>query len=234
MGEHDALLTTSPWVKSQFLKSENMSEKDLALVQRVGEKKNYSKGAIITGMGSRGEHMYYVLKGTIRTSLLSVDGVEKPVVYVTPGCFLGEEAFFHRQPTIYSALAIEDVEVIEIDRKFLQDIINSPGLAHILLNSLSFKSRILASQIEDLAFRSTVEKVSRILYCILAETPGGKEKHESIQISQQELAAIAGAHRVSITNAISQLKKDEIIKTAKDGSIIVIDWGKLREKGFGM
>ncbi|GAB6178705.1 hypothetical protein JCM14036_00240 [Desulfotomaculum defluvii] len=234
MKEHEALLTTSPWVKAQFLRSENMSKEDLALIQRIGEKKKYPKGTIISGMGSRGDYMYYVLKGTIRSSLLSSDGVEKPVCYVTPGCFVGEEPFFHGQPTIYSALAIEDVEAIEIDRKFLKDIVASPGLAHVLLNSLSFKSRILASQIEDLAFRNTVEKVSRILYCILAETPEGKEKHKSIHISQQELAGIAGAHRVSITNAITQLKKDGVIKTAKDGSIIVIDWEKLKEKGFGM
>ncbi|AQS58137.1 Crp/Fnr family transcriptional regulator [Desulforamulus ferrireducens] len=234
MSEKDALLSTSPWVKAHFLKSEHLHDDDMALLKQLGDEKQYAKGATIIDMGSKGEHMYFMLKGTARLSLLSAEGVEKPVAYVTQGCFLGEESYFHGQPTIYSAVAWEAVKAISLDRKHLKEIISRPGLAHILLNSVSYKSRVLAHQIEDLAFRSTIEKVSRILYCILAETPQGKEKHASIPISQQELAGIAGAHRVSITNAISQLKKDGVIKTAKDGSIIVIDWDKLKEKGFGM
>lgn len=234
MTEKEALLSTSPWVKAQFLQSEKLSEEDIVLLNRIGEKKRFPKGATITSMGNRGEHMYFVLKGTIRTSLLSADGVEKPVVYVTDGCFFGEEPFFHRQPTIYNAQAMEDVEVLEIDRKYLAEILGRPGLVLILLNSLSVKSRILATQIEDLAFRNTVEKVSRILYVIHAENNEGKATKENFIITQQELAAIAGAHRVSITNAITQLKKDGVIQTAKDGSIKVLDWEKLREKGFGM
>ncbi|WP_072913081.1 Crp/Fnr family transcriptional regulator [Desulforamulus aeronauticus] len=234
MTEKEALLSTSPWVKAHFLQSEHLNADDIALINRLGDKKHYPKGSVIIDIGSRGDYMYFVLKGTVRISLLSADGVEKPVSYVTQGCFLGEESFFHGQPTIYNALAVEAVEALSLDRKYLKEIISRPGLAHILLNSVSFKSRVLAHQIEDLAFRSTIEKVSRILYCILAETPEGKEKHHTIHISQQELAALAGAHRVSITNAISQLKKDEVIKTAKDGSIVVIDWDKLKEKGFGI
>lgn len=233
MNDREALLSTSPWVKAQSLKPTDLSDEDIALLQKIGIKRIFAKGSVVLPMGSRGEYMYFVQKGIVRYSLLSSDGTEKPVTYVNPGCFLGEEPFFHNQPTLYNAVAIEDVEALAISRKNLTDIISRPGLAHILLNSLSFKSRILATQIEDLAFRNTLEKVCRILYCVLAENPDEK-KHLTIGFTQQELASIVGAHRVSITNAISKLKKEGILKTNKDGSIVVCDWDKLKEKGFGI
>lgn len=232
MSEKEALLSTSPWVKAHFIKSDDLRDEDIALIKNIGEKRHYPKGAVITDMGDRGEYMYFVLEGTVRYSLLSSDGVEKPVSFITPGCFIGDEPFFHGQPTLYHAVALEEVKAIAISRKYLPEILARPGLVHVLLKSLSHKSRILATQVEDLAFRNTVEKVSRILYCIHAENSDIKKTQNNYRITQQELAAFAGAHRVSITNAISQLKKEGIIKTAKDGSVIVTDWEKLKEKGF--
>ncbi|AEG59929.1 Crp/Fnr family transcriptional regulator [Desulforamulus ruminis] len=232
MKDKAALLSTSPWVKAHFLKSEDLTKEDIDWIQKIGQKRCFPRDAIIIGMGSCGEQMYYLLKGTVRNSILNAGGVEKSVCYVTAGCFLGEEPFFHGQPTLYHTVVLEEVEALEISRKYMKEMISRPGLAHILLNSVSFKSRILATQIEDLAFRNTLEKVSRILYCILAENNGDREKSRPIHTSQQELAAIAGAHRVSITNAISQLKKEGIINRARDGSIIVRDWERLKEKGF--
>nr|WP_315989004.1 Crp/Fnr family transcriptional regulator [Desulforamulus aquiferis] len=140
--------------------------------------------------------MFFLHHGTVRYTLLSPEGVEKPVIYVTPGGFVGEEAFFHKQPTSYNAIAMEFVEATIINYRRYWDVVSRPGIAHIILKSMSIKSRILATQIEDLAFRSTVEKVARLLYCLLAEGAADiKAKTENIGVTHNELASLACAHR---------------------------------------
>jgi len=229
MIKDEIFLSTSPWVSADFLDLEKLDNDDLAFFECIGKKRLFPKGAELQSMGKRGEYMYYVQKGRTYTFLLSSEGVEKNVCYLNPGCFVGEELFFHGQPSLYTSIAMEAVEAIEIHRKHLGAIVSRPNLAYILLKSISLKCRILATQIEDLAFRTTQERVARLLYCFLAESEG----KGTVGITQQELATIAGAHRVSITNAISQLKKEDIITTSRDGTITVQDWERLRAKGFG-
>lgn len=100
---------------------------------------------------------------------LDLHGVEKPVLYIGPGCFYGEEGIFHSQPVIYNAVAIKDMEVLAIERQSSWDVISRPSLALVLIKSVSLKSRILAHQVKDFAFRNTVEKVCRLLYCLLTD-----------------------------------------------------------------
>ncbi|WP_031517910.1 Crp/Fnr family transcriptional regulator [Desulfofalx alkaliphila] len=234
MEDDKVFLSTSPWVKSLLFEPESISADDRSFIDSIGVKKCYAKGTLIITMGSRGEKMYFLHKGMIRYYMLSVEGTEKPVIYAAAGCFVGEEAYFHNQPTIYNAMAMENVEVTEISSKYREEILSRTGLSQLLIRSLSIKARILAHQIEDLAFRNTTEKLSRLLYCLWLESRDDNDKNKAIKatITQQELASIAGAHRVSITNAISKLKKDGIISTGRDGAIVVEKPDKLREYGF--
>ncbi|MEG6616678.1 Crp/Fnr family transcriptional regulator [Peptococcaceae bacterium 1198_IL3148] len=226
-------LSTSPWLKSQFLGGTLLNNEDIDFIKQIGDKKQFVKGAVMLQIGSRGENMFFIHQGTVRYTLLSPEGVEKPVIYVTPGGFVGEEAFFHKQPILYDAVAMEFTEATIINQRNYWDMVSRPGVAHIMLKSMGIKSRIMATQIEDLAFRTTVEKVARLLYCLLAENAGVKAATNNLSVTQQELASLAGAHRVSTTNAITQLKKEGLISVNSDGTVTVEDIKKLRIKGFG-
>lgn len=226
-------LSTSPWLKSQFLGGTPLHDEDINFLNEIGIKKTYTKGSVLLDMGNRGDNMFFLHNGTVRYTLLSPEGVEKPIIYVTPGGFVGEEAFLHKQPISYNAIAMDYVEATIINYKSYWDIIARPRIVNVILKSMSIKSRILVTQIEDLAFRNTVEKVARLLYCLLAEGGNLKAQHDNIGLTHYELASLASAHRVSVSNAISELKKQGLISIDKNGGIIVDDIKKLRIKGFG-
>lgn len=226
-------LSTSPWLKSQFLGGTPLNEEDIAFLNEIGIKKHYTKGSALLDMGNRGENMFFLHHGTVRYTLLSHEGVEKPIIYVTPGGFVGEEAFFHKQPISYNAIAMDYVEATIINYKRYWDVIARPRIANVILKSMSIKSRILVTQIEDLAFRSTVEKVARLLYCVLAEGADVKAQTDNIGLTHNELASLACAHRVSVSNAISELKKEGLITIDKNGAVMVEDIKKLRIRAFG-
>ena len=81
-------------------------------------------------------------------------------------------------------------------------------------------------RIEESSFRSKEEKVYRILLCL-----GGTEyvKYKP-HFTHQELADMAGVHRVTVTNTLQTLKKEGIVEVAERGRIQVKDWKKLKDK----
>ncbi len=231
----EVFLSTSPMFTSRLLGMDTggtLSPEDLAFIEGIGKARHYKKGSLVLRIGNCVKEFFLVRKGIARITMLGRNGVEKPVLYVGPGCFFGEEGFFHGQPVIYNALAIKDMEVLAIDKHNSRDVISRPGLALVLIRSISLKSRILAHQVEDFAFRNTVEKVCRLLYCLLTD-PESSFSNSQMKLTHQELADIAGVHRVTITNTISHLRRDRIIRILSDGEIVIEDRERLRMIGFG-
>ena len=226
-----ASLTTSPWIHAEVIQSNTLTDDDRAFLREIGTRRHFSKGAIVQNVGEAGDHLYYLELGTVRNSMISPEGVEKVVYYLNAGCFTGVAPFFHQQPIQYVDTAMEAVQALEISSRHTPELIGRPSIAGLLLRTLSFTARILACQIADLSFRSTIEKVCRLLYCQLGATQDGASMRS--KISQTELANVAAAHRVSISIAMSQLKKEGLIDVLPDGSIVVLDWERLRRSGFG-
>jgi CRP/FNR family transcriptional regulator, cyclic AMP receptor protein len=226
-----ASLTTSPWIHAEIIQSNTLSPGDHAYLHEIGTRRHFPKGTVIQNAGDVGDHLYYLECGTVRNSLISADGSEKVIYYLNAGCFTGVPPFFHRQPIQYVDTAAESVQALEIESRHVNDLIARPSIAGVLLRTLSFTARILASQIADLSFRSTLEKVCRLLYCQLGSLHDGVAVKS--RISQADLANVAAAHRVSISIAISQLRKEGLIDVLHDGTIVVREWEMLRQKGFG-
>lgn len=231
----EVFLSTSPMFNSKLLWPDaggSLSPDDLAFIKKIGKVRHYKKGSLTLSMGSSVKEFFLVRKGVARITLLGRNGVEKPVLYIGPGCFFGEEGIFHSQPVIYNAVAIKDMEVLAIERQSSWDVISRPSLAQVLIKSVSLKSRILAHQVEDFAFRNTVEKVCRLLYCLLTD-PESNFYNNRMKLTHKELADMAGVHRVTITNTISHLRGDGIIRILSSGEIVVEDRDRLRILGFG-
>ncbi len=81
-------------------------------------------------------------------------------------------------------------------------------------------------QIEDAAFRTTKEKVCRVLLCL----SGTEYVQYKTHFTHQEIADLVGVHRVTVTNTLQALKKEKIIHIANRGEITVVDREKLRSK----
>ncbi|RYD04904.1 hypothetical protein N752_12010 [Desulforamulus aquiferis] len=46
-------LSTSPWLKSQFLGGTPLNKEDIDFLTEIGAKKTYTKGAVLLDMGNR-------------------------------------------------------------------------------------------------------------------------------------------------------------------------------------
>lgn len=215
--EEVAFLTTSPWFKLSKQGQDHLFAK-LDSYTHLGAERNYKKGSKLLTVGDVPPGLFYIKKGLVQTMVLGKNGTEKILTISQKNCFIGEEILFHNQPALYTATAITDVKAYVFEKNtFLRILKDDFDISYFIMYEMSIRVRVLANQIEDLLYRSTFEKVCRVL-CYYAEMEEGK----IVPVSHQNLATIVGTHRVSITNVLDQLKEKGII-SCEYGKICIED-----------
>lgn len=222
------LLLSCPVINTDILAQLGavLNPADVLYLKSLGTTRKFSKNATLVNSGDKMNQLVYLIKGLVRTATTGEDGTERTYGYFAPGCFIGDAAFFHRQPVLYDLRFMEQSEALIIERNQLPHIIKNPSIVQFMLVSVSLVSRTLAMRIEESSFRSKEEKVYRILLCL-----GGTEyvKYKP-HFTHQEIADMAGVHRVTVTNTLQTLKKEGIVEVAERGRIRVKDLAKLHSK----
>ena len=108
-----------------------------SLLARAGEARQLSDGAVIFERGERGTSMYIVKSGTVGLRLGDevLDRVE------APGLF-GEMALIDYVPRALTAVAVGDVEVVEIpERRFWFLVTETPLFAQLVMRVMADRLR---------------------------------------------------------------------------------------------
>ncbi len=225
------LLLTSPVITPNLLGETGtaLTTADIAYLKERGAVRRYAKDAVLARPGEYIDNLMYLLKGLARSAGQGADGGEKTFLYFGAGCFIGIEAFFHRQPVIFELRVLDDADILVLDRAAFPALLTQSNISLYMLKSIALASRVLAHQIEDAAFRTTEQAICRILYCLSDDSHLASKPH----FTHQEIADFVGAHRVTVTHILGQLKKDGIVRDQPRGHIAVADRDKLHEKIFG-
>lgn len=217
----------SPWIYAQNKLWESVLE--------LGQKHVYEKGAIVLGGGKPVDYLYYLHAGRIKFSKLTADGDEKILWYINKENIFGAAPFFDRRPIrdmCNMLTALEDCEVYTFSREcFSKEIVvKYPELLENLIQSMAYKIFLGLNRGGDLS--SLPSRICKVLRYVIQREQGtgaADKKIRSKGISQQELADILGVHRVTLNNAISQLKREGIIEHISKRSLVINDIGRLNE-----
>ncbi|MBD3285556.1 cyclic nucleotide-binding domain-containing protein [candidate division WOR-3 bacterium] len=93
---------------------------------------NLSSGEVVYNEGDKGNCMYYIRKGKIKITIKRGKH-EKVLSILTDGAFFGESALIDEKPRMASATAVEETELLVINKASFEANLNSnPVLSHIL------------------------------------------------------------------------------------------------------
>lgn len=201
---------------------------------RSTSKQMKKKGEYLFHVGDRLGGLYFIKKGKVKGRFLGKDGSLKTIAVLSEGCVLGEQLVLHGQPSLFESLVVEDAELYFFDKKTLLNILqNDFDMNLYVFKSLAIKSRIMATQLEDICMRSNIESICRILYsfCCYEEKSGTIVGDLTIHLSHQDLAHMLSAHRVTITNNLIKLKKKGVLDY-KYEKIVIKDREKLKKIAY--
>jgi len=226
VNREEPFLTTAPWFKLSKRNKPFLNDK-INIYAHLGKHKTFVKGDYIFKVGDIPDGVHYIDSGTVELNIFSDNGSEKILLVAEEYYFLGDEILFHGQPVQYNAIAKTQVRTYMFDKHvFINILKNDFDIAYDIMYDMAVRVRVLANQLQDALFLSIFDRVVKNLYFCST-----LQENQNFKISQNQLAAMIGVHRVSIANVISELKHRNIIET-KYGKIIVKDIVNLKKLFF--
>lgn len=208
--------------KVDFLKSISyfslMRPAELEQIGSLFFEKSCQQDEIILLEGELAGALYLVVSGVVKIFKTSADGKEQILTIVRPGESFNEVPMFDGGPNPASAQAMGQVLLYGLGKDELGYVLkNYPQLASSVIRVMAGRMRHLVSLVEDLSFRQVIGRVARIL---LENAGDGAAPRP--QLTQRDMAAMAGTVREVVSRSLKTLEEEGAIKMDRH-RIIILD-----------
>ena len=205
---------------------EGLPRTELSRLREYMHETRFPAGANVLVAEQPGEAVYVILAGSVKVHAIRPDGTEVVLAVLGAGEILGEMSASDSLGRSASVVALEETKVLWIDRRtFRASVAGSTTLSANLAEVLSKRVRLANARLISLASLDVPGRVASQLLSLAREY--GQEGPEGVRIpmrlTQADLAALVGASRVSVNQALGQFRKRGAISVAKDGRVSVHD-----------
>jgi CRP-like cAMP-binding protein/CheY-like chemotaxis protein len=194
----------------------------------ISERKTrqFKKNQVVYYDGDKGNGLYIVIKGKIKTIKLAEDGRELMTGIYTAEQYLGVHAMLAGEPYSDTATALEDSTLCLIPKEQLDEMINLyPDIAREFIRLLAADIREKEEQLLQLAYHSVRKRMAEAIVKLHKSQNAGED---GFKISREDLAALAGMATETVSRTLSDFK-DEGIIDKKGSSISVLNVQKLEK-----
>lgn len=203
-----------------------LSEEEAARVARAMTERRYPAGSYICHRGDRLDHWTGVVTGLVKMSAISRDGKPMTFAGVGAGGWFGEGTVLKNEPRQYDLVALRDTRIAMLNRPtFMWLFENSVGFNRFLVQQLNERMGQFIATIESDRLHDPVARVARNLAWLFNPVlyPNASDH---IEITQEELALLAGVSRQVANRALERLEAAGLLVTER-GGITVPDPEKL-------
>lgn len=196
----------------------NGNERDiLCLLSDNRDVTKYKRKQIIYVEGNRPARLYYIKKGKVKTYKTNEEGKELIVGIYGEGDFLGYVALL--EGTVYKdrAETMENTELAIIPKDEFDCLMNTRR--EVVVRFMTMMARNITEKEQlllGLAYNSLRKKVADALITV------NKKYKTSINLSRENLAAIAGTATASMIRTLSEFKSEKLIDI-HDGAITILN-----------
>jgi CRP/FNR family cyclic AMP-dependent transcriptional regulator len=182
--------------------------------------RGFPAGATVLTAEQSGEAVYVLLRSSVKVHLLTPDGAEVILAILGRGEVVGEMSLGRSA----SVTTLEESAFLLIDRAtFRSGIERSPVLTRNLADILSRRMRLANAHLLSMAALDVPGRVASQVLSLSREY--GEETEEGVRIpirfTQSDLAALVGASRVRVNQAIAFFKKHRYLSVGTDRRITV-------------
>jgi CRP/FNR family transcriptional regulator len=216
---------------SLFLKNldlfSDLTPEELEKVADITYQAHYDKNEVLFLEGDPGDAFYIISQGLVKVFTTNENGKEKTLSLLGRKDFFGEMALLDDGTRSASVKAVEDSEVLVIEREKFRELISlNPNISLKIIAVLSQRLRRANSQIQELTFSSVRERLENKLQELAQKYGRKREQAPGVlitkKITHQELADLIGTTRVTTTKILNKLEKEDKI-LSKERYLIIKD-----------
>ncbi|GGI24923.1 response regulator [Pedobacter mendelii] len=194
-------------------------------LRKKGKTRLIGNKQIIYVEGDEPTHLYYLLKGQVKTYKRFKDGRELSSSLYHDGDFFGYESLCNGEMYADNAATLFESDIIQIPKTdFMEYLLNHQAVSKIFIGLLSGNVRDKGKQMLELAYSSVRKRVAEALLQVAAKFGDGKEDSCTIRISRDDLAALVGTASETISRMLADFKDEKLIdKTGNAINILSVE-----------
>lgn len=180
-------------------------------------------GQTIYATADRGDSVYFLRSGLVKTSVISEKGKELLLSIYGPGEIFGELCFCNGQRR-EQAVAMEGSEVVEIRFDDLIHELRKSRQAMVdMLNTICHRLAQAHDQLVILSFDKTMERLVRKVLELAEELGNSTAQGTGIAhyIKQEELAQMIAAPREVVSSLLNELREMDLVAYSRRGRLTV-------------
>lgn len=209
------------------LVNESNSKTLKQLFEEDQESRDYQKKERIYSEGHRAYRLYYVVSGKVKTFKTNEDGKDLIIAIHQPGDFFGYTALLEGGPHRESAETLEPSEITSISKEAFEELVNNnPDVMRQFIRMLAGNVHEREQQLLNIAYNSLRKKVAEALIMLHRKYSQEAGEPAAMQISRENLAAIAGTAKESLIRTLGDFRDEGLIEM-RGTHIVVVQEKKL-------
>jgi CRP-like cAMP-binding protein/CheY-like chemotaxis protein len=203
-------------------KKDGLAELKRIIAER--KSRQFKKNQVIYYEGDRGNGVYLLMSGKVKTAKLAEDGRELMTGILNGDEYLGIQAVLANESYSDTATALEDSTLCLIPKESIDQLLNLyPDVAREFIKLLSNNIREKEDQLLQLAYHSVRKRMAE---AILKLDKQSHQATDGFKITREDLAALAGMATETVSRTLSDFKDEGLIEK-KGSNIKVLDVLKL-------
>ena len=201
-----------------------LGAEDRQRLAAVAHLKQFAKGDTIFDEGDPSDLFYTVVSGRVKITKKTPAGKDIILEIFGPGDPFGAVAAYKETPFPASAIALEDTRCLLIQRgPFFALLEEQPTLVRGLLLGLTHRLVELTQRLAELTGGHVEDRFARLFLKLGRDLgqPCADGTFVPVHLSRQELADMTGTTIETCIRIMSRWGKDGIVRTKKDGFIVV-------------
>lgn len=192
-----------------------LSDDAITSLSRLAARRRYPRDTVVFFENEEGDCLFMILEGRIKVTILGDDGREIILTMLGPGDLFGEMALLDNEPRSATAIAVEESELLLLQRSDFQAVVGeNPGISIALIKVLTARLRRANHQIQTLALLDVYGRVARVILD-MAREEGRRLKDGRIafrRATHQEIANRIGTTRETVTRMLKDLERQGLVR----------------------
>ncbi len=199
----------------------------LSHIEAYLRRRTFPAGAHVITVEEPSETVYVVLEGSVKVYVTQPDGTEVVLAALGRDELIGEMSLADSLGRSANVITLEETSFLLMDRgTFRASVEELPTMALNLANVLSRRLRLANAHLRSVATLDVPGRVAAQLLALAREYGEPSSRDGTIiplPLTQSDLAALVGASRVRVNQAIAFFKKRHYLSVGRDRRITVHD-----------
>jgi CRP-like cAMP-binding protein len=168
---------------------------------------NVNANAPVFSQGDPADAVFYVRKGLVRLTVVSVNGKEAVLATATKGQFFGESCVAGARARFKSATALTDCELLRVEKDVMRRALQrNRQWAELFVEKLLARNIRYEEDLADQLLNSSEKRLARALLLLSGAGHATASETVALKITQDALAEMVGTTRPRICSFMNRFR----------------------------